>query len=158
MITIQTFPVGCLPPWMADEMRPLTKVGSLHSQWFASVAESVPSPTLPDDLVLAVATVEDPESYEIHPVGWASIHCWDGIPCLEMFVAPSQRGKKLATALSICAGLAGNVPKTAIGVFGPESVSIAKNLGYEQVSFYKRVEDGWIKHQEQGSQRDTDEQ
>lgn len=143
---------------MADEMRNLTKAGSLHSQWFASVSQSTKSPTLPDDLTLAVATVEDPNSYEIHPIGWASIHCWDGIPCLEMFVSPSQRGKKLATALSICVGLAGNVPKTVIGVFSPESVSIARNLGYEQISFYKRVDDGWIKHQEHVTQRDTDEQ
>lgn len=158
MITIQTFPVDCVPPWMADEMRPLTKVGSLHSAWLAAIGQETTCPTLPDDLVLAVATIEDPNSYEIHAIGWASIHCWDGIPCLEMFVAPSQRGKKLATALSICVGLAANVPKTVIGVFSPESVAIAKNLGYEQVSYYKRVEDGWIKHQEQGSEQDTDEQ
>lgn len=149
MTTIQTFRFYELPPYLAEQARNLTKVGSQNYKWFAARCEGEAACDEPDDLVIAVATKD--LDYEIEVIGWASTHCWDGIPCLEMFVRPDERGKKVATALSICVALAANVPKTTVGVFAPESISIAKNIGFENVVYYKRVEDGWIKHQEQGS-------
>jgi hypothetical protein len=142
MITVQTSPARSLPEFAADQMSALTKPGSLNQRWLSAIAAGSPDPEMPEDLTYSWASRD--QDYEIEIIGWACILCWNGHPCLEGFVHTNQRGKGLATALSTILCLSTNVPRQRVGVFSPEFVKIAKTLGFKEIIYYRRVDDGWL--------------
>lgn len=143
MLNIQTTSADTLPPFLAHGMAGLTNPDSLHRKWITGIAEGRRPDDVPDDLVFAVCMLDD--EFDLTPVAWVSLHLWDGIPCLEGFVAPEHRRKRLASACT--AVLLQSVPlqSTEVGVFSDEFEKIAAWAGVEQVVRYKRVDDGWVK-------------
>lgn len=142
MISVQTSPSRSLPEFAAEQMVSLTKPGSLNQRWLAALAAGNPDPEMPEDLAFCWASRD--EDFEIEVIGWACLVCWNGHPCLEGFVRSDERGKGMATALSIILCLSGSVPRERVGVFSPEFVKIAKRLGFKEIIYYRRVDDGWL--------------
>ena len=145
MLNIHTFRAEMLPPDFAQGMVPLTNATSVNRQWITAIADEQPCDSMPADLLYAVAVIDDANNYEIRPVGWASLYVWDGVPCLEAFVDPAMRSRRIA---SICAAAllnSINWPVAEIGVFSDEAVAIAKWLHCQQIIRYRRVDDGWVK-------------
>lgn len=143
MLNIRTMRGDELPQFLAQGMVPLTNPDSAHRKWITAIADGRRPEDIPDDLLYAVAEVDD--DFDIVPIGWTSLYLWDGIPCLEGFVAPDWRGRRIASA---CASALRNcmpTPPPEVGVFSDECERIAKWLGFSRIIRYRRVDDGWVK-------------
>jgi len=140
-ILLTTYDATTLPRFLADDMIRLTRDGSLHQQWLSELAVGKQHETLPPDWSVAVAAID--EDFHIQPIGWTSLHVWNGEPSMEGFVDPTYRRLKVAsmTAAALCL----SVPRELVAVFSPEYAAIAKWLGFQQVNRYVRCDDGWIK-------------
>lgn len=145
MLTIQCFdppPRGLLP--MASQLAHLCNHDSDMQGLFTAVANQQRLPSAAFSLHIAVAFVPQDDDGGLEPLGWAAMCLWDGMLCLQHFVAPEKRGRRLATALTTALFLDRGCPQT-LCVFAPASARIATRLGVADVRLFKRVEDGWIR-------------
>lgn len=142
MLSIEIYNKDTLPPFLAQDLQPLTNEDSDNQKYF-QLLEAGNLQDVPFDFRIAVATKD--VDYEIHPLGWASIREWQGIPCIEAYVEPAKRGQRIASAL-VAMLVADAMPsrENPIGVFSPEMAQITKWLGFGQVVLYQWVNDGWI--------------
>lgn len=143
MINIQTFLGSNLPPFLAQGMAPLTKPNSDHSRWLAKIGDDGRCDELPHDLVYAVCELDD--SFDLVPIGWASLYVWNGVPSLEAFVREDWRGKRIASACAAAVLNSIGVTLEEIAVFSDECEAITKWLGCKNIVRFRRVEDGWVK-------------
>lgn len=143
MLNIRTLRGSELPGFLAQGMVLLTNPDSQHRKWVVQVADEGQAEGMPDDLLYAVAELDD--DFDIVPIGWASLYMWDGVPCLEAFVSKDWRGRRIASACA--AALLNTVafPMPEVGVFSDECEAIAKWLKCGRVIRYRRVDDGWVK-------------
>lgn len=131
-----------MPTFLGTELQALTHSDSDNHQYFHFL-EAGNILDIPEDMRLAVASIDC--DYEIQPIAWASIRQWQGIPCVEAFVAPAHRQNRLASSLIAVLLFEAKPPKDQpLGVFSPEIAQIARWLGYEHVREYVAVSDGWI--------------
>lgn len=124
-------------------MVPLTNRNSDHSRWLTAIGDDGKYEGLPADLLYSVCELDD--SFDIVPIGWASLYVWNGIPSLEAFVKEEWRGKRIASACAATLINSIGVSLEEIAVFSDECQAIAKWLGCQGIVRFKRVEDGWIK-------------
>lgn len=143
MLSVVTYMASSLPQMVAQDMLPLTKEGSAHSQWLSSIAAGAKNPDIPDDLVYAVCHKD--EDFNLEVVGWTSLFVWEGMPAIEGYVAEDQRGRKVASMLAVAVVIASRVPKYRIATFSDECEAIGKWLGFEEVARFRRVDDGWVR-------------
>lgn len=157
MLVIQCFdppPRNLLP--MAAQLARLCNHGSEMQELFRNVANQQSLPPAAYSLHIAIAFVLD-EDGSLEPWGWAALTMWDGKLCLQQFVAPEKRERKLATALTSALFLDRGCPET-LCVFSPASARIATRLGVVDVRLYKRVADGWLRSDHEDSPRRDESQ
>lgn len=143
-IHVHTYTCESLPIHVAQDMVPLTRIGSQYSKWLLAAQAGNRAENTPEDIVWAVASKE--EDFEIQTLGWVAVYCdaATGHPVLGGFVAPTHRRKHVATILSAAALMAAKAPQDAIGVRGLGFMKIASHLGFRCIGLYRPVDDGFI--------------
>lgn len=123
----------------------LCRPGSEMQGVFARIAAGEEANCDPG-LVFAVASrVEDDDVV----IGWASVSYWNGGPAVQGFVTEEYRRKGLAGALLTAIVCDHEIPMDHASVFSPHLVGPAKRAGFQSVTEWHRVDDGWIKRDEQ---------
>ena len=99
-----------------------------------------------DGLVLSIASKLEEDSVVI---GWASISLWNGSPSIQASVAEPYRRRGLAAAMVSAIVCDLPIPMDHAHVFSPYLIGPAKRAGFQAVTEWQRVDDGWLKRSEQ---------
>ena len=130
-LTVETSAVRELSNDVAAEIvSRLTKVGSEFQQEVSARVTDTP-----------IAVV----SSGGRVLSWAATHDWNGHKTVECFTEPDSRRDGLATlaaaALVVSARLEQDSP---VAVFSPACISIARQVGFRDVSLFEFDGGGWV--------------